>query len=176
MNWLFLYDKDTLQIEQVISNSFTMPTVTESYDEATLVKVEVVDPLYQISRDHKVMLEAGEVVNSEPSLNPIQPSPLEPRGDLVAEIDEIKVKLFGTKEEPPRSTHISTIDTIDTAKVRPVRIKWVWEGMDYFYDCFVTESVKDQYVAGDVKVGDYVIVHFDDIGEQIVTAKVFKSW
>ncbi len=78
--------------------------------------------------------------------------------------------------EPPRSTHISTIDAIDTAKARPVRIKRVWEGRDYFYDCFVTESVKDQYVAGDVKVGDYVLVHFDDTRKQIVTAKVFKSW
>lgn len=78
--------------------------------------------------------------------------------------------------EPPRSTHISTIDAIDTTKARPVRIKRVWEGRDYFYDCLVTESVKDQYLAGDVKVGDYVIVHFDDIGEQIVTNKVYKSW
>lgn len=81
-----------------------------------------------------------------------------------------------SSEFPPRSTHISTIDAIDTTKARPVRIKRVWEGKDYFYDCLVTESVKDQYLAGDVKVGDYVIVHFDDIGEQIVTGKVFKSW
>lgn len=78
--------------------------------------------------------------------------------------------------EPPHSTYISTIDAIDTTKVRPVRVKRVWEGKDYFYNCFVTESVKDQYVAGDAKVGDYIIVHFDDIGEQIVTGKVFKSW
>lgn len=78
--------------------------------------------------------------------------------------------------EPPRSTHISVIDAIDTAKARPVRVKRVWEGRDYFYDCLVTESVKDQYLAGDVAVGDYVIIHFDDIGELVVTAKVFKSW
>lgn len=78
--------------------------------------------------------------------------------------------------EPPRSTHISTIDAIDTNKARPAKIKRVWEGRDYFYDCFVTESVKDQCVAGDIAIGDYVLVHFDDIGEQIVTAKVFKSW
>lgn len=78
--------------------------------------------------------------------------------------------------EPSHSTHISIIDAIDTSKARPVRIKRTWNGKDYFYDCFVIESLKDQYVAGDVKVGDYVIVHFDDIGEQIVTGKVFKSW
>ncbi len=78
--------------------------------------------------------------------------------------------------EPPHSTHISTIDAIDTSKARPVRIKRVWNGKDYFYDCLVTESVKDQYMAGNIAVGDYAIVHFDDIGEQVVTAKVFKSW
>ena len=78
--------------------------------------------------------------------------------------------------EPPRSTHISTIDAIDPAKARPVRIKRVWEGRDYFYDCFATQTVKGEYVAGKIAIGDYVIVHFDDIGEQIVTAKVFKSW
>ena len=78
--------------------------------------------------------------------------------------------------EPPRSTHISVIDAIDTSKARPVRIKRVWEGRDYFYDCFATQTVKDEYVAGKILIRDYVIVHFDDIGEQIVTAKVFKSW
>lgn len=78
--------------------------------------------------------------------------------------------------EPPRSTYISTIHAIDVAKARPVRVKRVWEGRDYFYDCFATQTVKDEYVAGKIKVGDYVIVHFDDIGEQIVVAKVFKSW
>ena len=78
--------------------------------------------------------------------------------------------------EPPRSTYISVINSIDASKARPVRVKRVWEGRDYFYDCFVSESVKDQYIAGSVAVGDYVLVHFDHIGEQIVTAKVFKSW
>lgn len=78
--------------------------------------------------------------------------------------------------EPPISSYICTIDAIDTTRARPVRVKRVWEGTDYFYNCLVTESVKDQYVTGDIAVGDYVLVHFDDIGEQIVTAKVFKSW
>lgn len=78
--------------------------------------------------------------------------------------------------EPPHSTHISIIEAIDPTKARPVRIKRTWEGKDYFYDCFASQSVKDQYVAGDVKVGDYVVAFWSDIGEQIVTAKVYKSW
>jgi len=115
---------------------------------------ELVDPPFGISRDRKVVLEDGMVVGTMPSLNPFQPA----------------------SPEPPKSSHISVIDVIDTIRVRPVRIKRVWKSKDYFYDCLVTESVKDQYVAGDVAVGDYVLVHFDDIGEQIVIAKVFKSW
>jgi len=78
--------------------------------------------------------------------------------------------------EPPRSTHLSILEAVNTGQLKPARIKRVWEGRDYFYDCFVTEGVKDQFVAGDVKVGDHVLVHFDDVGEQIVTEKVFKSW
>lgn len=78
--------------------------------------------------------------------------------------------------EPPHSTHVSILENIAPSKARPARIKRTWEGKDYFYDCFVTESVKDQYLAGDVAVGDYVVVFWSDIGEQIVTAKVFKSW
>lgn len=78
--------------------------------------------------------------------------------------------------EPPRSTHISILTGVDPTKVRPAKVKRVWEGRDYFYDCFATQSVKDEYVAGKIIVGDYILVHFDNIGEQIVTAKVWKSW
>ncbi len=77
---------------------------------------------------------------------------------------------------PPISTYISTIEAIDPTKPRPAKIKRVWLGHDYLYDCLVSESIKDQYLAGDVGVGDYVVVHFDDVGEQVVVAKVFESW
>lgn len=77
---------------------------------------------------------------------------------------------------PPRSSHISVLVAVDPAKARPARIKRVWEGREYFYDCFATQTVKDEFVAGKIAIGDYVIVHFDDIGQQIVTAKVWKSW
>ena len=76
----------------------------------------------------------------------------------------------------PRSTHVSILEAIVRTNRRPARIKRVWEGREEFFDCFVTKSVKDEYVAGDIRPGDYVLVHFDDIGEQIVTAKVFRSW
>ena len=78
--------------------------------------------------------------------------------------------------EPPRSTHISTLVSVDATKSRPAKVKRVWQGNDYFFDCLATQSVRDEYRAGKIQVGDYLIVHFDEIGEQVVTAKVFKSW
>lgn len=93
-----------------------------------------------------------------------------------AEYDDFIASLPVIEPQPPISTYISVIDAIDTTKARPVRIKRVWNGKDYFYDCLVFESVKDQYVAGNIAVGDYVLVHFDDIGEQVVTGKIYKSW
>lgn len=78
--------------------------------------------------------------------------------------------------EPPRSTHVSILQAVNPTKARPAKVKRTWQGIDYFYDCLVIQTVKDEYVAGKIKIGDYVLVHFDEMGEQIVTAKVFKSW
>ena len=77
---------------------------------------------------------------------------------------------------PPKSTHIATLEAINIGSVRPAHVKRIFQGIDFFYDCFVTESVKDHFVQGDILIGDFLLVHFDDNGEQIVTHKVFKSW
>jgi len=78
--------------------------------------------------------------------------------------------------EPPQSAHISILIAVDVSKARPANVKRVWGSQDYFYDCFVTQTVKDEFVAGTIQIGDYLLVHYDDMGEQLVTAKVFKSW
>lgn len=78
--------------------------------------------------------------------------------------------------DPPSSTHMAVLMEINIGSIRPAHVKRVWQDRDYFYDCFVTESVKDQFVQGDIQIGDYVLVHFDDSGEQVVTHKIFKSW
>jgi len=78
--------------------------------------------------------------------------------------------------EPTNSTHIATLQAINIGSVRPAHVKRVFQGIDFFYDCFVTESVKDHFIQGNIQIGDFLLVHFDDNGEQIVTHKVFKSW
>jgi|GEM_PF-5716078 len=82
----------------------------------------------------------------------------------------------GVITDIPRSTHVSVLTAVNASAVRPATIKRVWEGNDYFFDCFVTQTVRDEYVEGKIELGDFVLVHFDDVGEQCVTSKVFKSW
>jgi len=89
-------------------------------------------------------------------------------------IDTLEIDVPETK--PSRSTHVSQVVKIDPSKVKPAQIKRVWEERDYLYDCFVTETIKDMYLAGNINVGDFVLVHFDDVGEQVVTEKIYKSW
>lgn len=81
-----------------------------------------------------------------------------------------------TETEPSQSTHIAQLVSIDVGKARPAKVKQVWEEREYFHDCFVTETIKEMYVAGNIQIGDYVLVFFDDRGEQLVTEKIYKSW
>jgi len=92
------------------------------------------------------------------------------------EHDDFIASIPKPEPEPPRSTHVSVLTAVNASAVRPATIKRVWEGNDYFFDCFVTQTVRDEYVEGKIVIGDFVLVHFDDVGEQCVTAKVFKSW
>ncbi len=79
---------------------------------------------------------------------------------------------------PPLSTHWAIVDSINLGSEKPARVRRTWEGTEYTVNCYVTESVKDQYQVGDVMVGDYVLVEFldDDPNRATVFAKVFKTW
>lgn len=79
---------------------------------------------------------------------------------------------------PPLSTHWAIIDSINLGSEKPVRVKRTWEGVEYTVNCYATENIKDQYLAGDIAVGDYVMVEFldDDPDRAVVFAKVFKTW
>ena len=79
--------------------------------------------------------------------------------------------------EPPRSTHLAALVSVTLGSVRPAKVKRVWQGKAYYYDCFVSQMVKDGYVAGTIVIGDFLLVHFDtELNEQVVTEKIFKTW
>ncbi|GAI82744.1 unnamed protein product, partial [marine sediment metagenome] len=63
---------------------------------------------------HITGVKMGIIGNERERLDSIEP-----------EVKKQRAHLFGAEGNPPRSTHISTIDAIDTAKARPARIKRV---------------------------------------------------
>lgn len=91
----FFYRKDTFQIDAVFQNCETQSAIF--HDPVVYVEVNVDDPPYSVTRNHKVILEKGKVVGTEPNVNPLQPKS-EPREDLRKEIDELKTRLSEVEE------------------------------------------------------------------------------
>lgn len=97
-------------------------------------------------------------------------------------IGELNLILF-TLDTLPHSEHIAKLKAVDPAAVKPATVTRKFMGELYDVACFVTETVKDQYQAGDIAVGDYVVVSFiseypdgEERNIPIVTGKVFRSW
>lgn len=79
---------------------------------------------------------------------------------------------------PPVSSFWAVLEAINIAAVKPATIRRTWAGTDYTFDCYVSQYVKDEYQAGNIVIGDYVLVEVldwdpDRMG---VIAKVFKTW
>jgi len=83
------------------------------------------------------------------------------------------------KSDLPSSDVIGIIKSINVSAARPIVATRTYNGEEFDLNCLVTENIKDQYIAGKIKVGDYVIVTYcthDYPDQPIVTAKIFKSW
>lgn len=88
MEHQFFFRKDTLQIDAVYRNCKT--NSTKYKDTSVYTEVNVINPSYEVTRDHKVVLDAGGIViDTEPNVNPIQPSVSMP----MSQIDEEKLKV-----------------------------------------------------------------------------------
>jgi len=98
----------------------------------------------------------------------------EPRGTMIF-TDEPEVTA-GVVTEPPRSTHFARITGIDVNALRPLSVVREWNEELYYYDCFVTQDIVDGYLSGKIGIDDYVLVHFDHIGQQVAMSKIYKTW
>lgn len=76
MHWLIVYDKATLQIDGYVGNSAISPSDSDVHcDAATHALVRAENPHCVINRDHRVILEDGELVGTEYNVNPVQAEP-----------------------------------------------------------------------------------------------------
>jgi len=89
---------------------------------------------------------------------------------------------------PPLSTHPARLDAINPSAVKPATITrlfltetgftTLWNGKEYSYDCYVTQSVVDEWQAGKIVPGDFVFIEFleGDVTKPIVTLKIYRTW
>jgi hypothetical protein len=62
--------------------------------------------------------------------------------------------------------------------VRPVTVRRSYGGQLLDVDCFVSQELVDAYTAGNLHIGDYVLILFLDHQEDhaIAFSKVYKTW
>lgn len=155
-SYQFFYRLDTLQIDAVFRDCTTGSTVFK--DPAIYVEVNVLDPPYEVTRDHKVILDAqGNVVDTEAHANPVRPAP--------------------PPEFPPNPGY-GIVQEIDVMREKPLRVKKTWEGREYERWCYVTQDLKDAYDAGNLNPGDIVSYIFvdNDYDKPLAQQKVLKTW
>jgi len=75
-------------------------------------------------------------------------------------------------------THWARVNSFNVRSEKPLRVKREWQGVDRLVECYVTEAIKNLYLAGGLAVNDLVIIEFidGDINKPLAFAKVFKSW
>lgn len=82
--------------------------------------------------------------------------------------------------QQPAPTRIfwACVAEISPGQERPLRVTRVWKSRTYTVDCYITQDVIDIYQAGNLAVGDYVLVMFVDghRAKPLATQKVYKSW
>lgn len=76
------------------------------------------------------------------------------------------------------SLHEAQITAINTALVRPITATVHQDGNQFPIDCFVTQDLVDAFQAGNLAVGDWVLIYFIDHREDkaIAQQKIFKTW
>lgn len=78
----------------------------------------------------------------------------------------------------PENPTYAIIEEFSPSEEKPLKVIRTILGIEYHMWCYVTQDIKDAHVAGDLKIGDVVIVTFvdRDITKPLAQQKVFKSW
>lgn len=152
----FFYRLDTLQIDAVYLDCKSSSSVFK--DSSTYVEVNVADPGYKVTRNHKVVLDAeGHVTGTQGSANPVQPEPV--------------VVLL------PNPGY-GVIIGADLGAEKPLHVRKVYKEKTFEFWCYVTQDIKDAYQAGNLALGDVVSFVFVDheTDKPLAQQKVVKTW
>jgi len=82
------------------------------------------------------------------------------------------------KPPAPKATYWARIAAFSPSADQPLRIRRTYRGHTYDAWAYVTQDIVDAYQAGNLSIGDYVLVLFvdHDPNKLIATQKVSNSW
>jgi translation initiation factor IF-1 len=100
--------------------------------------------------------------------------------DFVQEINLPQVYEESINPNKPLSfsAKLCRLTAVNIGKMKPATLVHNYLGDDYTFQCYISQSIKDEYQAGKIVIGDYVIAEFfdGDVNKGVVIAKVFKTW
>jgi len=141
-------------------------------------------------RDNKLYFKGGKVIVNDltkvgyreyPDQGFEIPTEYDEETETIVEVpvtlDELNLRGFEILDLPV-SQHLARIKIIDVSRDKPITVERKFAGQNFDIPCVVTENIKDQFLAGDINIGDIVIVTYceETMDDAIVTNKVFKSW
>ncbi len=89
-----------------------------------------------------------------------------------------QIELKPTWKPPLTATrHWARVKSFQAAE-KPIVVTREFMGQQYDVACYASQDLKDAYDAGNLQLGDYVIVDFidGDISKPFASQKVYKSW
>ena len=156
MNYLIVYDKTTFQIADYVGSSSVPPPETSvNCNPVTQGLVRAQNPKCTISCNHKVVLDNGDLIDTEYSVNPTQPIP-----------SPYPAALFANKTQV-------TADSIDVATVTVLGDATAVVTLDVFFawsedDAVGAEVMLDTSGRGELVVGPFGV---GTVGQIIVCSQ-----
>ena len=68
---------------------------------------------------------------------------------------------------PPVYGCWARLEAVNVTAAKPATVRRTWEGTDYVLDCYITQHVKDEWLAGNIAIGDYMLIEYLDQSIQI---------
>lgn len=149
---IIYFRNETKQIDAIYRDCDTNSPVFR--DESVYTRAEIPDE-WGATREHKVVLDNGNVIGIEPSENPIQP-----------------------EVEPPLSTHWAQVNAVDELKTKPLQVRRTWNGKEYVFWCYISNTIKEIWDANKLNIDDFVVVDFieHEKDKPLATEKIIKTW
>lgn len=97
------------------------------------------------------------------------------------EVDLVNEEIVGNPgylESMSTSTHWAKVDSFDPTGEKPLIVLRLWNGAWRPIACYVSEILRERFQAGELVVGDFVLIDFvgGDINKPLAITEIFKTW